>query len=318
MNRINKVNISVFYPYLLIARLDHWVKNIFVLPGIIIALNAYSTNLFLLTSNIFMGLISVCSIASSNYVINEWLDRKFDKYHPTKNKRPAVLGKVSLYGVVIEYHALVFIGFTAGFCVSVPFGILAIIFSLMGLIYNVPPVRAKDLPYLDVLTESVNNPIRLCLGWLIVTSSVLPPSSLILGYWFFGSFLMTAKRLAEFRSINDTKNASCYRASFKWYSDEKLISTCFFFAMAASFFLGVFIIKYKIELIILFPFMIGLFSLYLFIALKPDSVAQKPECLFKEKQLMKYISLLALGFLMMLYSDVPMLDIFVKKVFTIP
>ncbi len=31
----------------------------------------------------------------------------------------------------------------------------------MGLVHNVPPVRSKELPYIDVLSESVNNPIRL-------------------------------------------------------------------------------------------------------------------------------------------------------------
>ena len=29
-----------------------------------------------------------CMIASANYVINEWLDARFDKYHPTKKNAP--------------------------------------------------------------------------------------------------------------------------------------------------------------------------------------------------------------------------------------
>ena len=66
-------------------RIDHWFKNIFVLPGIIFA--------FLLTDKTFdlenllyyfRLLFAVCLIASSNYLINEFLDSKFDKYHPTK------------------------------------------------------------------------------------------------------------------------------------------------------------------------------------------------------------------------------------------
>lgn len=317
MNNFNSLSSKAFYPYLLIARPDHWVKNIFVFPGIFIALIAYPSPLFLLASNIILGLVSVCTISSANYVINEWSDREFDKYHPTKKDRPAVQGQVSLFGVVFEYHVLALIGLSTGFCVSILFGIISVIFLLMGLVYNVNPVRAKDLPYLDVLTESINNPIRLCLGWLMVTSVVFPPSSLMLGYWFSGAFLMAAKRLAEYRSINDSANASSYRISFKWYNSEKLNASCLFYAMAASFFLGVFFIKYKIELIIVFPFLLGLFALYLYIALRPESVAQKPECLFQEKQLMKYVALLWLSFLILLYSDLPFLDIFVEKVFTI-
>ena len=37
---------------------------------------------------------------------------------------------------------------------------------VMGIAYNVPPVRTKEIPYLDVLSKSVNNPLRLLLGCL--------------------------------------------------------------------------------------------------------------------------------------------------------
>ena len=52
-----------------------------------------------------------------------------------------------------------------------------------GLVYNVSPIRTKEKVYLDVLSEAVNNPIRLTLGWAMVDSTTLPPSSLLLAYW---------------------------------------------------------------------------------------------------------------------------------------
>ena len=45
----------------------------------------------------------------------------------------------------------------------------------MGLAYNVPPVRLKEWPYLDVLSESVNNPLRLALGWFALIPDRFPP-----------------------------------------------------------------------------------------------------------------------------------------------
>ena len=56
------------------------------------------------------------------------------------------------------------------------------IFALQGIVYNVPPLRTKDKPYLDVISESVNNPIRLLIGWAMVDPTTLPPSSIILSY----------------------------------------------------------------------------------------------------------------------------------------
>ena len=34
----------------------------------------------------------------------------------------------------------------------------------MACVYNVPPVRSKDQPYVDVLSEAINNPLRLLAG----------------------------------------------------------------------------------------------------------------------------------------------------------
>lgn len=57
---------------------------------------------------------------------------------------------------------------------------------VMGLAYNVEPVRLKDIPVLDVLSESINNAIRLLAGWFMVSGNTLPPCSLVAGYWICG------------------------------------------------------------------------------------------------------------------------------------
>jgi 4-hydroxybenzoate polyprenyltransferase len=73
----------------------------------------------------------------------------------------------------------------------------------MGIFYNVRPFRTKELAYLDVLSESINNAIRLMIGWFIVTPVYLPPVTIVLGYWMGGAFLMATKRFAEYCMIND-------------------------------------------------------------------------------------------------------------------
>ena len=45
-------------------------------------------------SNLFIGFACIQLAASSNYIINEWLDRDFDKHNPQKKNRPSVVGKV--------------------------------------------------------------------------------------------------------------------------------------------------------------------------------------------------------------------------------
>ena len=73
---------------------------------------------------------------------------------------------------------------------SFAFGLSASMLWLMGCVYNLHPIRTKDIPYIDVLSESLNNPIRLALGWHAVVTDRVPPLSLILAYWMIGAFFM--------------------------------------------------------------------------------------------------------------------------------
>ena len=66
-------------------------------------------------------------------------------------------------------------------------------------------------------------------------------------------------------------------------------------------FLGIFIIRYHLELILSIPLIAGFFSMYLRIALKPDSAAQAPERLFKEAGLMVYLVLCVAVFVLLMF-----------------
>ena len=158
---------------------------------------------------------------------------------------------------------------------------------------------------MDVLSESVNNPIRLCMGWLIAMPISMPPSSILLAYWFGGAFLMAVKRLAEYRTIGDKNVAGLYRQSFKKYNEKSLLASSVFYAMAASLFLGVFLVKYRIELILSFPLIAGLFSWYIRMGLDDDSAAQHPEKLLRERNLMLYVLLLTVVMAILFVVDIP-------------
>ncbi|GMO48577.1 MAG: hypothetical protein Ta2B_30300 [Termitinemataceae bacterium] len=177
---------------------------------------------------------------------------------------------------------------------------------------------SNSLRYKDVLSESLNNAIRLLIGWFIVTEAFAPPISIILGYWMGGAFLMAIKRFSEFRMIGDTMKAGLYRKSFKYYTEEALLISAFFYAMLASFLCGIFMIKYRIELIVAIPFLCGLFCIYLHISYKSNSSAQKPEKLFTEKRLMLYIVFFILLVTVLLHVDLPFLEFFMRSFFNLP
>ena len=300
--------------YIKIMRIDHWIKQLFVLPGFVSALflghYAFNFNLFI---NLLIGLFATSLIASANYVINEYLDAEFDKFHPTKSKRPLVEESVKGSVIWILWFVLSVVGLSIGFFViGKKFFFMELWLLVMGILYNVKPIRTKDISYLDVLSESINNSIRFMLGWFIVPVNIILPISIFLGYWMAGAFLMAIKRYAEYSMINIKKKASLYRKSFKYYNEKTLLVSAFFYAMCAIFFVGIFLIKYKIELILAIPFIVGLFCYYFYISFANDSAVQKPEKLYKEKGLMIYCIFLVVLFIVLINIRIEWLDIFLK------
>jgi hypothetical protein len=56
--------------------------------------------------------------------------------------------------------------------------------------------------------------------------------------------------------------------------------------LAASFFIAIFLVKYRNEYILALPAFAMLFAFYMSISLEPYSIAQRPEWLFRHKRLM--------------------------------
>ena len=181
---------TVFMPYIQITRFDHWFKNIFMLPGVIVALYAQA-NLLSLTScwRVGLGFLAAGIVASSNYILNELLDAKFDALHPVKKFRPIPSGLVNKQVAVIQWIVFALVGLGCAAFLGRDFFYVALSLWIMGCVYNIPPIRSKDKPYFDVLSESVNNPVRLMLGWYATGTTTLPPVSLLLPYWMVGAFL---------------------------------------------------------------------------------------------------------------------------------
>lgn len=299
---------ATFKDYLEIARIDHWFKNIFMLFGVLFAFfhNPMALNLALLP-NLLIAILSVCLVASSNYVLNEIKDARYDSVHPKKKYRPIPSGRVRVSVAYIEWILFLSAGIVLAMAVNVPFLLVTFIFLLMGIFYNIQPFRLKDLPYIDVLAESLNNPIRLLLGWFVVVQNQLPSISLLLTYWFIGSFFMAIKRYAEYQSINNPEIAGSYRKSFHYYDEKRLLISMFFYISLASLFFGIFIIKYHFELILITPLIAGFVSYYLKIGLKEDSPVQNPERLYREKGLIAYAVLCLIAFIIILLTDIPIL-----------
>lgn len=296
-----------FLGHVKIARIDHWVKNVFVLPGVVPAMSVETWTPLRLAVNLTLGLLAIGLVASSNYTINEALDAPFDRYHPTKCRRPTPAGEVSVPLAYAQWIVLLLLGLAVGALVSFPLVVVLLVLWLMGCIYNIPPLRSKDKPYADVLSEAVNNPLRMLAGWYMVGWSVVPSLSLLLGYWMVGCYFMAIKRFAEYRDIGDPACAARYRPSFAYYTTDRLLVSIMFYGSAAMLFFGAFTIRYRMELIVSYPLVAVVMATYLMMSLKPHSAAQAPEKLYREPTLMISVIACAVVMTTLMFVDIPLI-----------
>jgi 4-hydroxybenzoate polyprenyltransferase len=297
-----------------IARPDHLVKNVFALPGILIPISLSPQMLTWNTAGmVAIGMTALGFIACSNYVINELLDAPFDRHHPVKRNRPAAMGLVSAPLAYAQWILMGAIGLGLGLAVSKMLAIMLAALWAMGWVYNVQPLRTKDRPWLDVLSEAVNNPLRLLIGWYMVpdTGGMIAPLSLLTSYWMVGCYFMAAKRFSEYREIG-SDCARAYRRSFAHYTERSLLVSIMFYASAAMLFFGGFVVRYRMELVLSFPLIAVVMAIYLHLAFEPDSPVQNPEKLHRSKLLTAATALCAVVMIALLWTDIPALRDFLR------
>jgi len=157
--------------YLGVARPDHWFKNLLVLAGGAVVLWRPEADVgppLGVLARLALALLVTCLASGANYIANEILDGPRDKVHPVKRFRPVPSRAVSTsrLWMLAALFALLSLGI-AYFSLSRQSFLCTLAFLLIGgVLYNVPPLRAKEVPCVDVITESANGPIRIALGWV--------------------------------------------------------------------------------------------------------------------------------------------------------
>ena len=292
-----------------IARVDHWVKNVFVLPGGVAAVALADVPLSLpLLGRFALGLLIVGLVASSNYTINEVLDAPYDLRHPKKRHRPVPSGRVSIPLAYAQWITLGALGVGLGATLSTAFALTMLALWVMGCVYNIPPVRSKDVPYLDVLTEAINNPIRMIAGWYLVVDGLVPPAALLLAYWMVGCYFMGIKRLNEVRELGGAAGVLAqYRRSLAYFTPERMLVAIMFYGASAMLFFGAFLMRYRVELVLAFPLVALVMACYMELGFRDDSAAQNPEKLYREPLLMRVTVACVVCIAILMFVDLPVL-----------
>lgn len=309
-----KGKIKMIKPYISLARIDNWSKNLLMLAGAGIAYVLGGASLDVNTTVILLTFFSLCFASSANYVLNESIDADSDKHHPIKKNRAAAKQTLRKDIITLEYIFLLLLALTLAFFAHKHILIVLVVYIFAAWLYNIPPIRLKDKAHADVLLESANYPIRILLGWVCIMPDTLPPSSIILTTWAIGAFTMSLKRVAEYRMFEDPKKAAAYRKSYAQYTRNTLTLSGFIYGMVTTFGITVIMLKYKTELVLLIPILIGWMGLYFLMSLRQNLEIIYPERLIKNKAFLVLTFITTLAGIILINVDIPSLQILNERI----
>lgn len=191
-----------------LMRPKQWVKNSFVLVGMIFSQNWLHPDLMLKT---ITAVIAFCFVSSAVYVLNDFLDRERDRMHPDKCHRPLASGTVTPMAAGIMFISSLLIGLLLGLAVSgIAVGIL-----LYYLIQNIAYSKGlKQVVMLDVLLIAIGFMLRILMGtWGV---GIAPSKWLLLSGLTLALFMGFGKRWAELNAF--LTGACSHRPVLKNYS----------------------------------------------------------------------------------------------------
>lgn len=200
---------------LLLMRPAQWVKNVFVLAGLLFG--GKFTDAEALWSG-FWAFAAFCLMASAIYIINDLVDREQDKLHPTKKNRPLARGSVPS-GVAGAYSAVLVV--LAG-AISVRF-LPRMFWLVLGCYFGLIVAYSlllKRRVILDVIVISMGFVLR-ALGGVVAVDVALSPW-LIVCTFTLCLFLGFGKRRCELAVIGDTEKAIQHRPTLAAYTPELL------------------------------------------------------------------------------------------------
>lgn len=231
-------------------RVSQWYKNLLIFLGLIFERIIF--NDFFAFFKCFIGFMVLCGISSSNYIINDLLDRRDDEKNKIKQSNAYLSARSSVFFTIV----LVSISMIISWIISPIFLILVILIAILGQCYN---FKLKEVVIGDVIVLSIIYVLRTFSGYFLI--DVMPHLLNIMPIAFIALFLTFIKKRSTIKLLG-YENAVVFRNSYKFYNIIRCnrginifaILTCFYYLLYI-----IFNVKFNTILIILsFPLIIYL------------------------------------------------------------
>lgn len=180
--------------FIKLLRLHQWIKNGLIFLPILTAWYGPSHGEWLKGLALF---IALSCLASTTYVINDFLDLESDKKNPQTSHRPLASGTVSLRQACVLGCMSFVLACIAMSALPFVLNLLLFLYVILSLSYS---LKLKKIPILDVLLLSVFYVLRIFMGLILFN---LELSLWLMGFAFFFFFSIgLIKRCSELYALH--------------------------------------------------------------------------------------------------------------------
>lgn len=192
-----------------LLRPHQYVKNLFIFAPLVFAFTFNETTLL----NAIVAFILFSILASSVYILNDYMDIEEDKKHPTKQNRPLAKGTVSKKNAQLLFITLSLTIFIISFFFNLALFYVLVVYFFLNIAYS---LKLKHIAIVDIFIISTGFVLRLFAGSL-VTDTPLSMWIIIITF-LLAIFLSLAKRrddvLLSLAGKETRKNIDGYNLEF--------------------------------------------------------------------------------------------------------
>lgn len=201
---------SLFKDILVEMRIRQYTKNVFVFAALLFSGQMLDTRLFL---HAVIAFAAFSLVSSSIYILNDIIDRKKDREHPVKCKRPIAAGKIPLAESICLSGGVFVTGIMLGLVITKSLLYILLTYVAINVAYS---LYLKHMVIIDVMTIAAGFVLRALAG--VAATGVGTTSWFILCIFMLALFLGLAKRYGEL--VAQTESNGKTRRVLNYYSLE--------------------------------------------------------------------------------------------------
>lgn len=194
-------------------RPKQWTKNLFIFAALLFDLKLFDLTYVAKT---VLAFVLFCILSGSVYLINDLTDIEKDRQHPVKRNRPLASGKLKRSWAVTAAVVVPPITLSLCFLVQPLFGLIALAYFVIQLLYS---FGLKNVVILDVLIIATGFVLRVAAGAAVAEAQRFSP-------WIYVCITLLALFLALGKRRNELTlldaNALKHRKVLQEYSPELL------------------------------------------------------------------------------------------------